>query len=1024
MASPDSPFIFSTRPQTDTFALVIIKLKERPLLSALKQEDGKNVVDPVLAESVAREQAQLLVDLAKISSDIKILFRYRMVINGVAAVVPLNVLDKVRGIANVAYAEQEKPFGRPVVMADEVTPALTPLNEKNSVRFIGAHLAHERGIRGQGMRVGVLDTGIDYTHAMLGGAGTEDAYKAVNPSQPNGGFPNAKVVGGIDLVGTDFDSGSPDFLKRIPQGDANPLDEGGHGSHVAGTIAGIGDGVKTYSGVAPDATLYAIKVFGKGGSTGDAVVIAGLEWAADPNSDNDFGDQLHVVNLSLGSNYGEGHVLYAQAIENLSRSGTSVVISAGNNGELNYTVGTPGVSAEAISVAAGVDDMDQNWKFRAVKFSLPNQADVFTEAIEGTIGKPIAEAGDVSGPLVYVGLADQDFTDEQKAMLAGKIAFIDRGVVNFSEKVRRATEAGAIGVVVANNQPGSPIAMGGEGEYPIPAIMITKELGDRIKAAGGVTTISFQTDVRIEKPELIDTIAPFSSKGPRSMDALIKPEITAPGSRIISAKMGSGTEGVQLSGTSMAAPHMAGVMALLKQAHADRTADQLKAMVMGTAKPITAPDGKPYPISRQGAGRVRVPEALDAKVVSQAPAVSLGEVAVESGKVLKRTIELENLSADPMALTLQIEARPGLRITGSDLVNLAPGEKRNLDLRFALDASGLPTTSTEVEGTIRILQGATELAHVPVLAVVNKVTRVKVNKLVVHSTSDSDSQGAAATLTLANRGSTPGDAYVFNYIAGDQRKNDPTRDLFRTRACDLAGSGYRVVQVEGVDSLQIAVKLYEPVTTWDSCEISVMIDGNGDGVMDQELVGVKQDHLAGLTAKTFASILLDSDIARALRKQYELDTKAGKPDLTEDYKPAVLAMGTALVPEHSTIAIVQAPLAALKLKSTNELSVRIATSYLEGSAIESDDFLGENSPGDRQKWRKLNVGSGGAAYGGMPAVTTVASFGEQSLELVRGAGKEKMWVLYPTNKPVVGGLSNDEQSQFVTPTFETPGPTP
>ena len=1019
--SPDSPFIFSTRPQTDTHTLIIIKLKERPLLSSLKREDGRNAVDPVLAEAVATEQEQLLADLAKISTDIKILFRYRMVINGVAAVVPLNVLGKIRGIANVAYAEEEKPFGRPVLTAEESSsPSLTPLTERNSTRFIGAHLAHERGIRGQGMRVGILDTGVDFTHAMLGGAGTEDAYKAVDPSQPNAGFPNAKVVGGIDLVGTNFDSGSPDFLKRIPQGDANPIDEGGHGSHVAGTIAGIGDGTKTYSGVAPDAALYAIKVFGKDGSTGDAVVIAGLEYSADPNADADFADQLHVVNLSLGSSYGEGHVLYAQAIENLSRAGTSVVISAGNSGDLNYVVGTPGVSRDAISVAAGVDDMDQNWKFKAVKLDVPDQAPLYVEAIEGTIGKPIEEAGDVTGPLVYMGLADQDFTDEQKAMLAGKVALIDRGVVIFSEKVRRAAEAGAIGVVVANNQPGSPISMGGDGDYAIPAIMITKEVGDRIKAASGVTTISFQTDVRIEKPELIDTIAPFSSKGPRSMDALIKPEITAPGSRIISAKMGSGAEGVPLSGTSMAAPHMAGVMALLKQAHADRTSDQLKAMVMATAKTISAPDGKPYPISRQGAGRVRVPEALDAKIVSRPSAVSLGEVAVEARKALKSSIELENLSAEPVALTLAIDAHPGLRVAGLEQVSLAPGEKRVLDLRFTLDASSLPTTSTEVEGRIRVLQGATELAHVPVLAVVNKISRVKATKLAVHSTSDSDSQGATARLTLVNRGPTGGEAHVFNYIAGDQRKNDPTRDPYRTRACDLAGSGYRVVQVEGVEMLQIAVKLYEPVTTWDACEVSVMIDGNGDGVMDQELIGVRQDHLAGLTAKTFASILLDSDIARALRRQYELDTKAGKPDLTEDYKSAVLAVGSAIVPEHSTIAIVQAPVALLKLRRTNELSVRIATTYLEGSAIEGDDFLGENAPGDRQKWRKLNVGSGGAAYGGMPLATTVAPAQEQSVELVRGAGKERLWVLYPTNKPLLGGLSADEQSQFVTPTYGIP----
>src|SRR5690606_4911955 len=139
-----------------------------------------------------------------------------------------------------------------------------------------------------------------------------------------------------------------------------PLDEGGHGSHVAGTIAGAGDGINSYDGVAPDASLYAIKVFGAEGSTGTSVVVAALEYAADPDADLDPSDRLDVVNLSLGSSFGSANNLYTEAMENLDRAGTVVVASAGNSGHMHYITGSPGTSDTVLSVAASIDNMEHN----------------------------------------------------------------------------------------------------------------------------------------------------------------------------------------------------------------------------------------------------------------------------------------------------------------------------------------------------------------------------------------------------------------------------------------------------------------------------------------------------------------------------------------------------------------------------------------------------------------------------------------------------------------------------------------
>ena len=528
--------IFSNRPQNNIKqTILLLKMQSPPLLAALS-EDHK--VDEQLAAQIEKEQSTFIQRLQRLSSEIRVLFKYRMVLNAITIVAPVQYRSQILSVPGIQMVEPSGIFTRPASL-EGPAGLIETLSDNNSVQFIGADKAHEKGIRGQGMRVGIIDTGIDYTHAMLGGTGAEGLYKTLDAAQGNNYFPNKKIVGGIDLVGTNYDAGADRFDLRIPKPDGNPLDEAGHGSHVAGTIGGIGDGVNTYSGVAPDASLYAIKVFGAGGSTSDEVVIAGFEYAADPNGDMKLDDQLDVVNLSLGSSYGTSHSMYSEAVANLSRGGTVVVASAGNSGEQEYIVGSPGTSPDAISVAAGIDGMTHNWKFDAVKFLYADQQFEVAEAIEGPASKKISEAGDIQGNIVYVGLANEDFSPEQKEQIKGKVALIDRGVKPFLEKLTRVAQAGAIGAVMVNNQDGDPFPMGmaGGADKPveIPALMIRKSLGQKIKEqlANAEVQIHFKSDVQLEKPELIDTIADFSSKGPRSEDALLKPEITAPGQSVI-----------------------------------------------------------------------------------------------------------------------------------------------------------------------------------------------------------------------------------------------------------------------------------------------------------------------------------------------------------------------------------------------------------------------------------------------------------------------------------------------------------
>lgn len=1027
--------IFSTRPDPATHAFVLVKLKSAPLLRSLDSQNGHRVVNAASLKNIDAEQKDLLKKLQALSPDIAVLYRYRMTINAFAIVTPTALLEKIGALSGVSVVEPAGQFDRPTLPSDVFTGNAAVAGAflaANSVKFIGATDAHSRGLRGQGMKVGIIDSGIDYTHAMFGGVATEAAYKAIDPSAPSTAFPNTKVVGGLDFVGTTYDAAAIDFKKTVPVLDVNPLDEGGHGTHVAGTVAGRGDGINTYDGVAPDAALYALKVFGAKGSTSDSVVIAALEYAADPNGDGDISDRLDVVNLSLGSGYGNGQILYSEAIGNISTAGTVVVCSGGNSGDTPYIVGAPGVSDDALSVAASLDDMEHGWKFRAAKFTTVDKPEIFVEAVEGTVGKPLADSGSIISTLVPAGLANVDFPPALAAQINGKIALIDRGIVSFGIKVERAQKAGAIAVVVVNNQPGNPTAMSGDKTYDIPAIMVTQDFGNELKEAlkKGDVTAQLTTTQVIERPELIDTMAGFSSKGPRSIDALLKPEIAAPGSQIISAKMGGGAVGTKMSGTSMAAPHMAGVLTLMKQSHPDLSAAELKSLVMATAKTMVDEKKVVYPISRQGAGRVQVMKALDAPIVTSPTSVSLGEVTIEARKNLARTLIVKNISAGAMTMNIELrESTKGLSLTSAKTVTLAPGKSETLDLRFTIDVTALntalqPNSSNEISGLVVLSNAGNEIARVPVIAIANKTSRVQATDLWVRSTSNLDAAGSAVDLRLTNKSLNAGDAFPFNLIARDARKSDPMLDPFHSKFCDLAETGYRVITKNGIPTLQIAAKLYEPTTTWDLCQISVLIDSNGDHVADQELAGMKESDLPGLTASKFSSILLDAATAQQIRRDYEAAVLAPpvvpapgeKPPAAPvlNYVKAIEALSPMMGFNHSTIAIVETAISDLKLSPSGALAVRIATSSQTGSAIEPDDFLSV----DPKKWKKLNVSATGPSYVNLPESVSLKAGETKTISFSKGAGSEDLWLLYPTGKPVVGGFDRDLQSQTIRPIYK------
>ncbi len=994
--------IYATRPQTTNPLITTLKLKNPALLETAERQNGVLSIDKELAQAIQNEQMATIIELQKISPEIKVLIRFRLVLNALTILAPAEAMDKIKTLTNVIASEKSGNFASPQpLFSAEGQAAVVKTNfaANTSVKFIGTEAAYAQNIHGEGMRVGIIDTGIDYTHKIFLGEGTKLAYQNNKPALPNAGFPNQKVVGGIDLVGTEYDTNSPNFAKHIPVPDLNPLDEAGHGTHVAGTVAGIGDNINTYSGVAPGAELYAIKVFGARGSTSDEVVIAALEYAADPSADLSFKEQLDVVNLSLGSGYGSSHTMYNQAVRNLSRSGTVVVASAGNSGNKSYITGAPAVIDEAISVASSIDNMNQNILFATAQFSFVNSVDsanevLNAEIVEGLVTKPLIEVTTLKAKVIALGFADTDFEQALKDQIKGNVALIDRGIVGFSDKIKRAQEAGAIGVIVINNVDGDPIAMGGEGKFDIPAVMITQSAGAtlKIKLAAGLVFVDMKSAAMMEKPWLIDTISEFSSRGPRSEDGMIKPEITAPGSNIISAAFGSGEKSISMSGTSMSSPHIAGAMALLKQKHRELSTQELKSLLMGHGKVISDTDRKAYSVSRQGAGRVQIASSIDAKLVSLPASLSFGIVDIENQKTISKDITLKNISKESLSLKPEWNGTAELIFSANSLT-LAPGESKTISVTMKVLASEIKSTNDELDGFVKFNiddeNADNEAAiQIPVLIIARQISQISAKSLLIHTNN-------MAEITIQNTGLNKGAAYLFNLLGNDAAKKPSLPDaLASNRNCDMQSAGYRIIEKDGSHILQVAVKLYEPMTTWNTCEVNVQIDNNNDHQVDQEIVGAPMSRLPGLAGDTFVSLLLNANKAREIRRQFEVDITGKAKDVKEDYTKAILDQRTMQVVDGSTLAIIEANISQLTMTSTNELNIKISATHQDAGIIEYDDYLGKQET----LWQKISINAMAQSFIQLPELVVLNGQETQTIRFQKGDGTDNLILYAPQNK--------------------------
>ncbi len=608
--------------------------------------------------------------------------------NAVAGVVVTSDAAKLRDVAkraDVVSVRTVVPKTRTNASAAQLTNTLTAWQQT--------------GKFGDGVRVGVIDDGIDYTHADFGGPGTQAAYNGVDRSKPTNLFPSAKVVGGTDFVGDDYNAADPAHTTPAP--DVNPLACGEHGTHVAGTIAGYGVGAdgKTFKGdyrkldatklnamkigpgTAPKALLYALKVFGCTGST--SITAQALDWTLDPDGDGDFTDHLDVVNLSLGSDFAAPDDPDSLFVRKLAANNVLPVISAGNGGDINDIAGAPGNSVEALTVASTRD-----------AGVLRDAAEVMAPAaVKGLKGGQYSQnftgydTLNLTAPVVAIPGANNagcsPYSDADKAKVAGKFVWLEwddndaTRPCGSAVRANNAQAAGAKGAVFSSTV--EHFGAGIAGNAAIPVFQFTGSATKALRpslTAGTLQVRQFgagRASLQTYDQSIVDTPSSFTSRGVRG--PALKPDVAAPGDTITSAFRGSGNGRTVLSGTSMAAPHTAGITALIRQTHPDWSVEEVKASVIDTAgHDVTDGAGHTYAPQRVGSGRIDAKAALDnqvlAYVVDNPGAVTVNFGTVEAGGPVSmtKTVKLVNKGTTPVEYAVGYQA-----------VNALPGTEYTVD---------------------------------------------------------------------------------------------------------------------------------------------------------------------------------------------------------------------------------------------------------------------------------------------------------------------------------------------------------
>jgi minor extracellular serine protease Vpr len=529
---------------------------------------------------------------------------YESLFNGFSVKIARSDIGK---LARIPGVQRIYPVGTVQLHA---TTTDTP-DQQDWLSMTGADTAQNvLGVHGDGIRVAVMDTGIDYNHPDLGGCFG----------------PGCRVELGYDLVGDAFDND----VVTTPTPDPDPMDCNGHGTHVSGIVGADGHGLAGHvTGVAPHVKFHAYRVFGCNGSTTDDIMLKAMEMI--------LADGADVLNMSIGSAFEDwSESPTAAGSDRLVRKGIVVVASAGNSGANGtYSTGAPSTGKKVISVASF-----ENLSVKLPSFTIsPDNRAIGYFAAAGAPTPPTSGSLPIQATSTLLGCNP----GQAAGSLTGKAALVKRGTCTFYEKARNAQAAGASAVILYNNVAGfvNP-TVAGTPPITIPVVAITLADGNLIASRLPTVTMTWTNQLINAPNPAAGLVSTFSSFGP-SAELDFKPDLGAPGGNIYStfplAQGGYAT----LSGTSMASPHVAGSVALLLQAKPHTPPSLARDLLQNNGVPANW-NGNPGlgfldNVHLQGAGLIHIDRTILAGTSISPAKLALGEG--QAGPVTQ-TLTLQN----------------------------------------------------------------------------------------------------------------------------------------------------------------------------------------------------------------------------------------------------------------------------------------------------------------------------------------------------------------------------------------------
>ncbi|HYO82160.1 MAG TPA: S8 family serine peptidase [Bryobacteraceae bacterium] len=518
---------------------------------------------------------------------------------------------------------------------------------------------------GRGIKIGIIDTGIDSSHT---------AFQDPGLSMPEG-YPKTRNADDSTNVNSKV------IVSRRYVRDGSSRDTDGHGTGIAMIAAGrtVSSPRGTITGVAPKAWLGSYKVFADGadGASTDAVLRA---------LDDAVADGMDVVNLSLGSFpvSDPSKDILARAVERASEAGLIVVVASGNSGPDAATVGSPGTAPSAITVGNAWNDRVFVSNVRigeAILLASPSNRSESQRALSGRLAN--VESFDSTGLLC---------APAPSGSLTGRVAFILRGDCYFEEKLRNAQAGGAIAAVIYTHADEPSPGTWSAGEAELPGIMIGYQDGLAVRSVLNAgrnleATLNFvSSPVDVTSARLSSS----SSRGPSHAGA-VKPEILGVGTSVLSAGPVKNGENLYqvTSGTSFSAPMVAGAAAVLKALRPGLRADQYRSLLIGSSSTFTySQQTAPAPVQQTGAGLLNVAAAVRSTVTAFPHALNFGVGSSDPYQTLDLTIENLANTEDTYSVEVQpIGGGPAPAVSASSLSSPAGGVSK---LRVTLQAAGLP----------------------------------------------------------------------------------------------------------------------------------------------------------------------------------------------------------------------------------------------------------------------------------------------------------------------------------------------